>query len=57
VELNEAIAEEAVQVRNSKRLKLPDAIILATARVHGCQLVTRNSKDFDSSWPEVHAPY
>jgi toxin FitB len=27
-------------------MKLPDAIIAATALVHGCELVTRNVSDF-----------
>ncbi len=39
-------AEDAVALRRARRLELPDAIILATARVHGCVLATRNTKDF-----------
>jgi predicted nucleic acid-binding protein len=56
-ELDSTIAEEAIQIRRQFRLKLPDAIVLATARFHQCKLVTRNTKDFDSNWPEVHVPY
>jgi predicted nucleic acid-binding protein len=56
-ELGEAIAEEAVRVRQDKRLRLPDAIIYATASLLGCQLVTRNVKDFSHTDPLVRVPY
>lgn len=56
-ELDDAVAEEAVDVRRRLRLRMPDAIILATARVIGCLLVTRNTRDFDPEWPEVREPY
>jgi predicted nucleic acid-binding protein len=39
------------------RLRLPDAIILATAQVEGCNLLTRNTRDFSPSWPEIRVPY
>ena len=38
-------------------MKLPDAIILATARVHRPVLATRNTKDFAREDPSVHVPY
>ena len=56
-ELTPTIAERAVALRRELGLKLPDAIILATARESGAILVTRNTKDFDPSWPEVREPY
>jgi predicted nucleic acid-binding protein len=56
-ELDEAIAEEAVRVRQAKRIRLPDAIIYATASSLGCQLVTRNTKDFHAADPIVRIPY
>ena len=56
-EISAAIAEEAVALRIARRLRLPDAILLGTARVCGCPLVTRNTKDFKASWPEVFVPY
>jgi predicted nucleic acid-binding protein len=56
-ELSEAIAEEAVRVRQAKRVRLPDAIVYATASSLGCQLVTRNTKDFDATDPHVRIPY
>lgn len=36
---------------------LPDAIILATAQLADRILVTRNSRDFPASDPQVHIPY
>jgi predicted nucleic acid-binding protein len=51
------IADEAALIRRERRLKLPDAIILATARVHGLVLVTRNTRDFPADDPMVRVPY
>jgi hypothetical protein len=56
-EITETVAREAVRLRRAHRLKLPDAIILATARCLGESLVTRNTKDFHPSWPGVEVPY
>lgn len=44
--ITQAIADRVVEYRKIRKIKLPDAIILATAREHNCQLVTRNSSDF-----------
>lgn len=41
------IAEEAGRIRRAAGIRTPDALIAATARVHGLQLVTRNRRDFD----------
>ena len=51
------IAEEALALRAVRKLKLPDAVVLATARVNRCRLVTRNTKDFPASDPTVRVPY
>lgn len=56
-ELNAKIASETVRVRKQYRLKVPDAIIYATAKEEGCQLVSRNSRDFKPEWPDVRIPY
>jgi predicted nucleic acid-binding protein len=55
IDLN--VAESAVQLRRGYRIKLPDAIIWATAKVNDAILVTRNVKDFDSKWEGVREPY
>ncbi|MBF0509509.1 MAG: type II toxin-antitoxin system VapC family toxin [Deltaproteobacteria bacterium] len=52
-----ATAETAVPLRRSHRLRLPDAIIWATAQAHGAVLVTRNTKDFRPEWDGVRVPY
>jgi predicted nucleic acid-binding protein len=57
VSLDAQIAERAVSLRRSHRLKLPDAIIWASAQVGGMLLVTRNTKDFPSGDPGVRMPY
>jgi predicted nucleic acid-binding protein len=49
VELSRPIARGAVGLRKARRLRLPDAIILATAQ--------RNTKDFPAGDPGVHVPY
>ncbi len=46
--VTQAIADRVVLYRQNRKIKLPDAIILATAREYGCQLVTRNVGDFVS---------
>lgn len=57
VELNNDIAERAVSLRRSHRIKLPDATIWATAQVAGRVLVTRNTKDFPTDDPGIREPY
>ena len=57
IPVGEPIAERAVKLRRELRLKLPDAIILATSLETGLMLVTRNTKDFGSKLPGVRNPY
>lgn len=57
-ELDEEISMRAAALRRERpRLRLPDAIIFATAQVRGRVLVTRNTKDFSANWPGVRVPY
>jgi len=52
------IATEAVVIRRTRRNKLPDAIILATARTGDRLFVTRNSKYFPAGLDvDVRMPY
>lgn len=51
------VAERAERLRRSHRLKLPDAIIWASAQDLRGLLVTRNTKDFPSDDPGVRFPY
>jgi len=55
--LTQAGAEDAASLRRLRRLKLPDAVIWATARTAGSLLITRNTKDFPASDPGIRVPY
>lgn len=55
--LTSEIAERAVTIRKEKRIKLPDAIIWATALCHNLFLVTRNTHDFKPGTPGIQIPY
>jgi predicted nucleic acid-binding protein len=57
VELTEEVARRAVELRRELRLKLPDAVVLASAEMEGCILVTRNMRDFPKDDPRVRFPY
>ena len=56
-ELNEGVAREAITLRRQHRLKLPDAIIWASAKLRDNLLVTRNSRDFPIDDPGIRVPY
>jgi predicted nucleic acid-binding protein len=57
VELTEEVARRAVELRREMGLKLPDAVVLASAEVEGCILVSRNTRDFPADDPRVRFPY
>lgn len=57
IELTENIADRAVALRRAAKMRVPDAIILATARVENLILVTRNTKDFAADEPGIRVPY
>ena len=44
--LDEPVIAQTIHLRQQHRVKLPDAIIAATALAHGLPLLTRNGKDF-----------
>jgi predicted nucleic acid-binding protein len=48
VPLSDSIAEQTINLRANNRIKLPDAIIYATALVQGVPLITNNIADFKS---------
>ncbi len=52
-----AVAERAVALRRQRRIKLPDAIILATAEAGDWLLVTRNTRDFPAGDAGIRVPY
>jgi len=55
--LTSQVAAETVVLRRKYRVKLPDAIIWATAIVENCLLVSRNRKHFPANQPAVRFPY
>ena len=57
VPLDTDVAETAASLRRSHRMKLPDAIIWASARTQDRLLVSRNTKDFPANDPSVRHPY
>ncbi|NUQ22446.1 MAG: type II toxin-antitoxin system VapC family toxin [Saprospiraceae bacterium] len=46
IELEQPIKLKTADIRKEHKIKLPDAIIAATATVYNLTLVTRNIKDF-----------
>jgi predicted nucleic acid-binding protein len=57
-EVSPTIARRAAALRYERpRLKLPDAIIHATALLGGRVLVTRNTRDFPADMPGIRVPY
>jgi len=57
VDLDQKVAERAVTLRRQHRLKLPDAIVWASAQVQAMLLVTRDTKGFPADDPGVRMPY
>ena len=57
IELDEPVAREAISLLQQHRLRLPDAIIWATARLRDGLLVTRDSRDFPIGDPGIRVPY
>ncbi|MGJ8634410.1 MAG: type II toxin-antitoxin system VapC family toxin [Luteolibacter sp.] len=56
-DVNAAVAQQSISLRKSLRLKVPDAIVYGTAKVEGCLLVTRDTKDLKPTWPDIRCPY
>ena len=46
--LDEPVTQQTIRLRQQHRVKLPDAIIAATALAHGIPLLTRNGSDFQT---------
>jgi predicted nucleic acid-binding protein len=57
IALNEEIAETAIEIRKNNKIKLPDAIIWATAKYNNSLLITRNTKDFSMHSSDIKIPY
>ena len=46
IHLTTEIAEEVIKTKRNHKIKLPDAVIFSTAKVHHLELVTANIADF-----------
>ena len=57
ITLTPDIAESSVRIRRDNKLRLPDAIIRASAEVSGRLLVTRDEKAFGLASVGVRIPY
>jgi predicted nucleic acid-binding protein len=57
IPVDNEVAEQSFRLRRQHRVKLPDAIIWATAHRQGTLLVTRNTKDFPEGEPGIRIPY
>jgi len=55
--IEELVSNTAVTLRKKHKIKLPDAIVWATAQVNRRILVTRNTKDFSRNEPGIRVPY
>jgi predicted nucleic acid-binding protein len=55
--LDASIAETAAMLRSCYRLRLPDAVIWASAKISGSTLITRNTKDYPDNEPDIRFPY
>lgn len=57
VEITRRVARTAVEIRQERRMRLPDALVWASARAESALLVTRNTRDFPDEDPGVRVPY
>lgn len=57
VPVSPEIAERAVDIRRRTGIRLPDAIIWASAQCEDALLVSRNRRDFPPDAPGVRMPY
>ncbi|MFN0174463.1 MAG: type II toxin-antitoxin system VapC family toxin [Saprospiraceae bacterium] len=44
--LSDTVVDKTIEIRRSQKIKLPDAVIAATAIVHDFTLISRNDEDF-----------
>lgn len=54
IHLEMEIANEVISLRKKKKIKLPDAIILSSAKLNNHDLMTFNLDDFENIESDVH---
>lgn len=57
IALDDTVVEQAVALRKQYRIKLPDAVIWASAQINSMLLITRNIKDFTEKEAGMRVPY
>jgi predicted nucleic acid-binding protein len=57
IHIDSQVAEIAVSIRHSCGMRLPDAIIWASAQKLNALLISRNTKDFPADAPGIRVPY
>jgi predicted nucleic acid-binding protein len=58
LDLTTEVADLTISIRRAHKIKLPDAILAATAVANGMKLVTRNTSDFKNiAGLEILNPY
>ena len=57
ISIEETISYRSISVRKKYKIKLPDAIIYATAMETERLLISRNTKDFSPKDPMIREPY
>ena len=57
LQIENDVAELAVSLRKTHRLRKPDAIIWSSAQSRNMVLVTRNTRDFPADDPSIRVPY
>jgi len=55
--VDQKIADMAIEIRKKRRIKLPDAIIAATAKALNLYLITRNIDDFEKVDIQIANPF
>ncbi len=55
--VEQALVTHVISIRRKNRIKLPDAIIWATAKFHQALLITRNLKGFPEDQADIRIPY
>jgi len=57
-ELSNEVVSKTIQIRQKQKIRLPDAVIAATAIINGFALISRNTKDFKNIQDlELFDPY
>ncbi len=57
IDITRQVARRAFEIRKHTGVRLPDAIIWATAQLESAVVVTRNTRDFPADDPGVRIPY